>query len=114
MRHIRPQHVAVAAILAVAVALFAFSTEPWFGPENRFRVIMVAILLDTLVMVWLLSKYFELLAELRSQHKAASYVNTIRGMIAILAAAPANGERRRKVFDAIDEQFDLYDHTLGG
>lgn len=113
-----PKYVATLLVLAIAVALFVLATEPFFGPTNRFRVIMAAVLSDTLAIVWLLAKNFELIGALQSQHRAASHVNTARGLIATLEIQLASGglplATRRKVYAAINEQFSLYDEALAG
>jgi len=111
--------IAPAIIIAAAGAAFFFSTEPVLDPLDRFRIIMGAILAQSLLLCWLVSRLFKaresMVAyrrELVSQHRAATYVNTLQGLWGILEDGAQNGgldlEMRKRIYKAGNEQFALY------
>jgi hypothetical protein len=103
-------------ILLIALGAWLSATQPVFGPQTRFDIIMAVILSQTVVLAWLVLKLFELLAELRNQHAAAAHVRTARGIWhALQVYADAGGidpAYRSKLHAAGDEQFRLYDDVL--
>lgn len=113
----RKHRLIVVLVLAAAVAAFFLSTEPWVDPTDRFRIIMGAILAQTLVLYLVLVKMFRQQEELRSQHTAATYVHTLEGLWNSLATAAETGglplETRMAIYSAGKEQFELYRHVLG-
>jgi len=104
-------------ILGLAGVAYVGTTEPVFAPTTRFRIIMAAILSQSLLLLYLVVKVFDLLAELRSQHRASSYVRTIRGLWLTLELGLEQGgldpEVRRQIYAAGEEQFELYNVALG-
>jgi hypothetical protein len=54
--------------------------------------------------------------EITSQHRKDSYVATIRGLVTLLHQALEDGgldpEHRRRIYEAINEQLDTYDHAV--
>ena len=107
---------AAAFILALALGAWFSATQPVFGPQTRFDIIMAVILSQTVVLTWLVLKLFELLAELRNQHAAAAHVRTARGIWQALQVYAESGGTdpgyRAKLHAAGDEQFHLYDEVL--
>lgn len=117
LRHWRLKLVYI-GVLGIAVALYFLSTEPVFHSTTRFKIIMVAILAQSVGLAFLTAKLYDLLAELRSQHRAASYVAAVRGLWMSLEAGLEHPdglpiETRRAIYAAGEEQFDLYDRVLG-
>src|ERR1041385_6266563 len=119
MRRLRSRRV-LGPTLIVSVALGAFfgATEPLFGPATRFRIIMATLCLQFLLLAFLVAKLFDLLAELRNQHRAATHIATVRGLWATLEKSleegkPLDPATRRAIYRAGDEQFALYDELLG-
>lgn len=112
------------ATIAVAAGIaFILSTEPVLSPTGRFRVIMVAILGQSLLLYWVLDRLFrqhdELIRyqqELRSQHRAATYINTLTGLWRTLEIGLENGgldpDVRRRIYAAGEEQLALYREAL--
>ena len=127
MRHVpkflKRHQLAPVAIVVAAVAAFVFSTEPVFDPADRFRIIMGAILAQSLMLYWLIVRLFRahesMVAyrrELMSQHRASTYVNTLQGLWGILRDGAENGglelEMRKRIYAAGDEQFALYREAM--
>jgi hypothetical protein len=114
--HRSRRNLAVAVLLVVACAAFVLSTQNLLGPLNRFRVIMGALLAQSVLLAVLVSRLFELHQELRSQHRAATYVNTVRGLWLVLEEAAADGgiplATRQRIHKAARQQFELYDEAL--
>ena len=120
---LKRHQIAPVCIIAAAMAAFIFSTEPVFDPADRFRIIMGAILGQSLLLYWLVVRLFkaresmiEYRKELMSQHRAATYVNTIQGLWGILKDGADNGgmdlEMRKRIYVAGDEQFTLYREAI--
>lgn len=107
-----------AIIVTVAAGAFVAATDNTYSQTTRFRVIVGVVVFQTAAILMLIHKLFDLLAALRSVHRASSYVNTIRGLWATLElgieAGGLSPEVRRAIYRAGDEQFNLYDREMGG
>lgn len=113
----RRDQLILALVVAVAIATFFLSTEPWVDPNDRFRIIMGAILAQTFVLYLVLARMFRQQEELRSQHTAATYIHTLEGLWDSLATGAQHGglplETRTAIYAAGKEQFTHYRQVLG-
>jgi len=115
----RPRRGATVAVFLIAVfgAMVTVGLEEDFGPIWRFRVLEFAIVSQMIALIYVGFYVADLISELRSQHRAATYVNAMVGMADALADYAAEGgsdiEFRLKVHTAIKEQYALYCAAVG-
>jgi hypothetical protein len=106
----------VAALLFVAVAYYEASFDNTFSATNRFRIILAMLFLQAIAVVLLAGLLAQILADLRSHHRAASQVAILRGLWKVLQSEGADGglspRVRQRVYDAGEEAFDTYDGIM--
>ena len=118
-RVIAPRRGALIGVLMIAVfgVMITVGLEEDFGPVWRFRVLEFAIISQTVALVYVGLFVADLIGELRSQHRAATYVNAMIGMADALAEYARQGgddiEYQLKVHAGIKEQYALYRAAIG-
>jgi hypothetical protein len=108
----------VTALVVVAAAYYEASFDNTFSATNRFRIILAMLFLQAIAVVLLAALLAQVLADLRSHHRAASQVAILRGLWKTLQAGTADGGElpvgvRQRVYAAGEEAFESYDGIMG-
>lgn len=115
----RTRTIAMLAIVAIGLGIAGEAiVEFLLTPQWAGRVIVVVLLAQAVSLIYLVGSVVSMFDELQSQHRAATYVSTMWGLLGALAVyAEAGGvdvEYRRKVHGAVEEQYDLYQRAISG
>lgn len=105
------------ALLAVGALIDFLLEHVTHSPAWQGRFVIWVLFAQTGALVVLAVRAFDLVNQIRSQHKATTYVATVEGFLDTLAIGAENGglplETRRLIYKAAKEQFRWYHEVMG-
>jgi hypothetical protein len=114
----RPRIFIAAVAVAIAVVYYEAVFDRTFSSVDRFDLILGVLFAQAFGLVALAISQLHLMFELRSQHRAATNVATVRGLWSVLEKGAEEGEGltielRRVIYRAGNEAFEAYDRSIG-
>lgn len=106
------------ALIAVGALVEFLIEHITHDPKWQGRLVVWILFAQTGALVLLAVRAFDLINQVRSQHRATTYVATVEGFLDTLAIGVENGEglpleTRRMIYRAAKEQFRWYHEVMG-